>query len=63
MFHIGMLLANLACEPCLRTLPDGKKEVIFVDSAHGISGVGLKTGKVHWQADLLPGHLRDTYMV
>ncbi len=40
--------------PCLRTLPDGKKEVIFVDSAHGISGVGLKTGKVHWQADLLP---------
>ena len=41
--------------PCLRPLPDGGQELVFVDSAFGVSGIDPQTGKVNWQTDkLLP---------
>tara|TARA_B100000029_G_scaffold263357_2_gene259527 strand:+ start:122 stop:1507 length:1386 start_codon:yes stop_codon:yes gene_type:complete len=41
--------------PCVRTLKDGRRELVFLDSFFGLTGVDIQTGKVNWQTSrLLP---------
>ncbi|HAD58865.1 MAG TPA: hypothetical protein DCG12_06455 [Planctomycetaceae bacterium] len=41
--------------PCVRELEDGRRELIVLDSAFGLTGVDLKDGAVNWQTrKLLP---------
>ncbi len=41
--------------PCVRTLKDGRRELVFLDSYFGLTGVDIRTGKVNWQTSrLLP---------
>ncbi len=35
--------------PCIRPAPSGQPEAIFTSSAHGITGVDLRSGKVNWE--------------
>lgn len=35
--------------PCLRSTSDGRPEAIFTSSAHGVTGVDLRSGKVNWE--------------
>ena len=39
--------------PCVRDLPNGKKEVIFLGTGNGMTAVDLETGEVNWQIDVL----------
>lgn len=41
--------------PCVRNLQNGEKELIFLDSAHGLTGIDIRNGEVRWQTSrLLP---------
>lgn len=35
--------------PMVRTLPDGKKELLINSQAHGLGGIDLLTGKTNWE--------------
>jgi outer membrane protein assembly factor BamB len=41
--------------PCVRELDNGKKEIVFIGSGNGITGVDPKTGETNWELrDALP---------
>jgi outer membrane protein assembly factor BamB len=37
--------------PCVRRSEDGRAELVFTSTAHGISGVDVSTGELNWEID------------
>ena len=37
--------------PCVRELPNGEKELVFVGAYNGMTGIDVETGKVNWLAE------------
>ena len=40
--------------PCIRRTSAGQTEIILASTAHGVTGVDVRTGKVNWELDKVP---------